>query len=101
VPTDLRDGARHSGHGGRVHAPRAEGDVAVVLDHQRVGPALREGARVVERGPRDAGHIAVPARAPGERAQVHHADDRAGDVSGQADDRGEAHLRDDTSTGGL
>jgi hypothetical protein len=72
----------HGRHRGRGHALGRERRVAVVLDEQRVDAALDEGARVGE-GPRDDGvHRAVPAGASGQRRQMDHADERAGDAHG-------------------
>jgi hypothetical protein len=88
---DLGDRHRHPGHARRVHPARGERHVAVILHHDRVGSALGEGARVVERGAQHRGHVAVPARTARERAQVDHADDGARDARRQPDDRRETH----------
>jgi hypothetical protein len=80
-----RDGAadlgRHRGHGRHargVHAPGGERHVAEVLHEEGVDAAVREGLRVGEGGARDLLQGAGPARAAGERLEMHHADDRLG-----------------------
>src|SRR4029453_17042816 len=75
-----------------VRAPGGERGVAVIFDHDRVGAALGEGTRVVERGAEHAGHVAVPARAARERAQVHHADHRVGDPIGKSERGRDGHV---------
>ena len=64
-------------------------DLYAILDEERVGAALGEGAGVVERRLDHGVHAARPARAAGQRAQMDHADDRCGD----AEDGIEAHAR--------
>jgi hypothetical protein len=92
LPPDLGDGDRHARDRRRVHPARGEGDVTVVLHHQRVDAPFGEGARVVERGPYHRGDVPAPPGAAGERGQVHHPDHGTEDVWRQSEDGGERHV---------
>jgi hypothetical protein len=88
-PRHLGDRDGHRRHRRGVHAPGREGDVAVILDEQRVDPALAKRPGILERGGEHLVHPAGPSRRAGEGAEMDHADDglrRAGE-------REDAHRR--------
>ena len=91
-PAHFVDRHRHGGHGRGIDPARRERHVAVVFHEQGVDAALGQGPRIVERGLNDAIHVAVPARASGERVEVHHTDHGAIDFQdgAEAHERGEA-----------
>jgi hypothetical protein len=75
---DLRRHRGHRGHARGVHSPGGERHVAEILDEESVDAAVGEGLRVGQSGPRDLVHGAGPARAAGQRLEMHHADHRLG-----------------------
>ena len=71
------DGARHHAEGRHrpgLSAAGREGDIAEVLYEERVEASLDEGLGIGEGAIEHVRHRALPARASGERRQVHHAD---------------------------
>ena len=66
--------ARHGGDGLGRHPVLVEGNVAVVLEHQRPDAAEAQGFGIVEGRVFDGLDVAIPIRRTGQGAQMNHAD---------------------------
>ena len=65
----------HGGHCFRLHAARAEGGIAEVLDDDAVGALVLEIARLHPGPVQDGLEVAVPPGRAGQGQQMHHADE--------------------------